>query len=93
MTRTLCQYLKSASLAAWPLDPIKVGGFAEKGAYKIFLRDFELVEDKVNPLQFDNNEAAWKSSWQDGDFEVKNGHFLTQKELRIKFVPRVQKSK
>ena len=59
---------------------------------KNYFRDFELVEDKVNPLQFDNNETAWKSSWQDGDFEVKNGHFLTQKELRIKFVPRVQKS-
>ena len=68
-------------------------GCAEKWAYTNFLRDFELVEDKVNPLQFDNNETAWKSSWQDGDFEVKNGHFLTQKELRIKFVPRVQKSK
>ena len=63
------------------------------GSHKNYFRDFELVEDKVNPLQFDNNEAAWKSSWQDGDFEVKNGHFLTQKELRIKFVPRVQKSK
>ena len=75
-------------------------GLAESRAYKKFenflknfFRDFELVEDKVNPLQFDNNETAWKSSWQDGDFEVKNGHFLTQKELRIKFVPRVQKSK
>ena len=64
---------------------IKIGESESK--IEIF-RDFEIVENEESPLLFGNDEKTWIESWINGDFSIPNGHFLYQKENRVKFIPR-----